>query len=300
MTADIDTLLTALYVFVDDHLVPRRRRPGRPRKLSDAELVCLMITQVLFDFPRERHWIRYAHARLRGAFPYLPTASGYGKRVRASGPLIATVLQALAQVTPSGVPILRLIDSTPVPCGTSRETVTRSDLAGHAGYGFSASHSRYFWGMRLYLLATAEGMPVLWCLAHPKLDEREVMTALIEADHHLIATGQVILADRGFASPEFDQFCDQADIHLVRPKRANATTDAPRTPAERALLRCRQWIESIFQTLKGQLSLERHGARRHDGLFARVGQRLLALAAVIWHNTNINAPNPRSLIAYDH
>lgn len=300
VTADINTLLTALYVLVDDHLVPRRRGPGRPRQLSDAELICLMITQVLHEFPRERHWIRYAHAHLRHLFPYLPTASGYGKRVRASGPLVASVLRALAQLTLSSVPVLRLIDSTPVPCGTSRETAKRSDLAGHAGYGYSASHSRYFWGMRLYLLATAEGMPVLWCLAHPKLDERDVMAALIEADHHLISTGQVILADRGFASPEFDQFCDLQNIHLVRPKRANAKADAPRTPAEKALLLARQWIESIFQSLKGQLSLERHGARRHDGLFARVGQRLLALAAVIWHNTNIGAPNPRSLIAYDH
>ena len=176
----------------------------------------------------------------------------------------------------------------------------RSDLAGDAGYGYSASHSRFFWGMRLYLLATAEGMPILWCLANPKLDEREVMTALIEADHHLIDSGQVILADRGFAGPEFERFCAEAGVHLVHPKRANAKSDAPRTPAERALLRCRQWIESIFQTLKGQLSLERHGARRPAGLFAPVGQRLLALAAVIWHNTNIGAPHPRSLIAYDH
>lgn len=300
MTADINTLLTALYVFVDDHLVRRRQGPGRPQRLSDAELICLMITQVLYEFPRERHWIRWSGTYLRDMFPYLPTASGYGKRVRGSGPLIAAALRALADATLSGAPILRLIDSTPVPCGTSRETTKRSDLAGHAGYGYSASHSRYFWGMRLYLLATAEGMPVLWCLAHPKLDERDVMAALIEADHHLITDGQVILADRGFASPEFDRFCDLRNIHLVRPKRANAKTDAVRTPAEKALLRARQWIESIFQSLKGQLSLERHGARRHDGLFARVGQRLLALAAVIWHNTNIGAPNPRSLIAYDH
>uniref|UniRef100_UPI0035A24A14 hypothetical protein n=1 Tax=Actinoplanes couchii TaxID=403638 RepID=UPI0035A24A14 len=99
------------------------------------------------------------------------------------------------------------------------------------------------------------------------------------------------MADRGFASPEFDRFCDRQDIHLVRPKRANATADAVRTPAEKALLRARRWIESIFQTRKGRLSLERHGARRHDGLFARVDQRLLALAAVIWHHTNIGAPH---------
>ena len=48
VTADLDTLLTALYVLVDDHVIPSgRRRPGRPKKLSDAELVCLAVAQVL-------------------------------------------------------------------------------------------------------------------------------------------------------------------------------------------------------------------------------------------------------------
>ena len=68
-----------------------------------------------------------------------------------------------------------------VPCAASQETAKRSDLAGTAGYGYCASHSRYFWGMRLYLVTTVEGMPVMWCLANPKLDERDVMTALIAA-----------------------------------------------------------------------------------------------------------------------
>ncbi|MBB4753165.1 hypothetical protein [Actinoplanes lobatus] len=73
MTADINTLLAAPYVFVDDHLIPQgRRRRGRPQRLSDAELVCLLITQVLLDFPRERHRIRYAHAHLRYLFRTCP------------------------------------------------------------------------------------------------------------------------------------------------------------------------------------------------------------------------------------
>jgi hypothetical protein len=38
------------------------------------------------------------------------------------------------------------IADTPVPCGMSRETVKRSDLAGHAGYGYCAAHSRFYWG----------------------------------------------------------------------------------------------------------------------------------------------------------
>lgn len=299
MTTDLDTLLTALYVFLDDHVIGRRRR-GRPPLLSDAELLCLAIAQVLLEFPRERHWIRYAGTHLRHLFPYLPHQSGYGKRLRAAGPLFARVIRVLAANTSTAVPILRLIDSTPVPCGMSRETAKRSDLAGDAGYGYCASHSRYFWGMRLYLVTTAEGMPVTWCLAHPKLDEREVMAALLEVDHHLVACGQVVLADKGFAGAAFEQFCrDDLGVHLVRPARRNTADPAP-SPAERALLRMRQWIEAIFDTLKGQLSLEQHGSRSRGGIYARVGQRLLAMAACIWHNTNTGQPRKRSLIAYDH
>jgi hypothetical protein len=62
----------------------------------------------------------------------------------------------------------------------------------------------------------------------------------------------------------------------------------------------RQWIESVFDTLKGQLGLEHHGARTAHGVFTRVAQRLLALAAAVWRNWAINAPDKRSLIAYDH
>lgn len=210
------------------------------------------------------------------------------------------MIRTLAEATPTEAPILRLIDSTPVPAGASRETAKRCDLAGHAGYGYCASHSRFFWGMRLYLVATVEGMPVMWCLAHPKLNEREVIAAVLEVDHHLVANGQVILADTGFAGKDFEKLLDDMGVHLVRPARTGVTTDRERSPAERTLLRMRQWIEAIFDTLKGQLSLEAHGARQHAGIYARVGQRLLAMAAAIWHNTLTGQPRQRSLIAYDH
>jgi hypothetical protein len=143
-------------------------------------------------------------------------------------------------------------------------------------------------------------MPVMWCLANPKLDEREVMAAMLEVDHHLVTAGQIILADKGFGSADFDALMDDYGVHLVRPARPRVASDRQPSPAARELLRLRQWIEAIFDTLKGQLSLEQHGARTPHGLFARVGQRLLALATVIWHNTNIGAPSKRSLIAYDH
>ncbi len=263
--------------------------------LSDAELLCLAVAQQLLGYSSETRWIRYARTHLTGMFPSIPQQPGYNKRLRAAGTLISATITALAKDTPSWHDVLRLVDSTPLPCGMSRETVKRSDLAGHAGYGYCASHSRYFWGFRLYLISTPEGMPVIWGLANPKIGEREVTQALLEKDHHLVRAGQVILGDKGFAGKDFERFItEDLGAHLIRPDRKDEK------PRFGKLGGIRQWIESVFDTLKGQLSLEDHGGRTLEGVKARVAARLLALAAGIWHNWRIDAPRKRSLIAYDH
>jgi len=61
----------------------------------------------------------------------------------------------------------------------------------------------------------------------------------------------------------------------------------------------RPWAESTFNTIKGRLPSNAHGAHTRPGLVTRVAQRLLALAAGLWHNWNIGEP-ARHLTAYDH
>lgn len=300
MNTDLNTLLVTLYVHLDDRILPaigfsRDHCPGRKPALNDVELLCLLVAQHLLGISSDRKWIRYARAHLRDMFPGIPKQSGWGKRVRQATGLISAVITELARDTPTWGEITRLVDSTPLPCGKSRETVKRSDLAGHAGYGYCASHSRYFWGFRLYLLCTPDGMPIIWGLANPKIGEREVTEALLRHDRHLITPGQVIIGDKGFAGREFETFVtDELNAHLIRPDRKNET------PRFGKLGRIRQWVESVFDTLKGQLTLEDHGGRTLTGVYSRIAARLLALAAGIWHNWQIGAQNKRSLTAYDH
>lgn len=294
MPPDLDALLTALYVFADD-LLPKRCGPGRKPRISDAEVICLAIAQIFLDCPSERRFLRFARARLGHLFPYIPKQSGYNKRVRALAPRICLLVSALARSSPSFCDRLRLLDSTPVPCAQSRETVKRSDLAGAAAYGYCAAHSRYFWGFRLYLVCSPDGMPHGFCLAPANEPEREVAAALLDRMRRsgALQGDEVVIGDKGFAGEEFDEIVRSLAGAFLRPDRRDEQ------PRNGSLGVIRQWIESIIDTAKGQLSLERHGARTLDGVWARVCQRVLALAIGVWHNWQIGEPG-RSFTAYDH
>ena len=304
MNADLDAFATALYVTVDDmlitnpDLIPERPEIGIVPILSDAELVTLSVIQALLGFTSEARFIRHAHISLRHLFPYIPDRAGFNKRLRGAADMLRGVIRLLATSCTSWSDDIWLLDSTPVECARSRETVKRSNLAGAAGYGYCASHSRYFWGFRLHLIATPSGLPIAFALANPKDDERVIARDMLEIDLALLADrpGQTVIADKGYRSAEFETMLNTNGATLIRP----SVGKEPARPGQRFLKPFRQIIESINQTLKAQLDLERHATRSFAGITARVLQRLLALTAAIWHNENTNQPVLRSLTAYDH
>jgi hypothetical protein len=302
--ATLDTLATALYVKVDEllkrapQLAPWRPAVGLAPKLSDAELVTLAVLQALLGFCSEARWLRYAHAHLGQLFPYLPKQPGYNKRLRAASDLIRRVIGVLASDTSWWTDDVWVADSTPVECGRSRETAKRSALAGWAQHGWCASHSRWFWGLRLHLVCTLQGLPVGFALAGAKADERQVLLGILAADPALLATrpGQTIIADKHYYGRGFEAELAGLGARLLRPARKGE----PQPAAAHLFRPLRQVIESINQTFKAQLDLERHGGRTPAGVTVRVLQRILALTTAIWHNDHTGQPVARSLLAYDH
>jgi hypothetical protein len=297
VATDLETLLTSLYVKIDDEIAGTRCI-GRPPRLTDSELLCLAVAQTLLGYHCEARWLRFARKHLAGLFPYLPQQSGYNKRLRGALPLVKRMIRELAIDSDFWFDNHWITDSTPVPCGMSRPTVQRSNLAGWAGYGYCASHSRFFWGLRLYLVCTPTGMPIMWALASPKIGEREVLAAMLEVDAGLVAQREdlLLISDKGFASRSFEKDLAEQGITLLRPSRKREKQQF----GEPMLKKVRQLIESVNDTLKGQLDLEQHGGRSFEGVAVRVAQRILAMATGIWHNNKIGAPVTRSLIAFDH
>ncbi|WP_067812780.1 transposase [Actinomadura kijaniata] len=298
MKTDLDALLTALYVHLDDHVLPsRKQRRGRRPTLTDAELVCVAVAQVLLRCDEERRWLRIAPARIGHLFPRLPCQAQYNRHLRDLGPVLSAVAMWLARATPTWHERLRLMDGTPVRCGACRVTVNRSDLGEIAGYGMDKSHHAFYWGAKLMLVTTAEGAVCAFSLAHPKeLDERKQALHLLQVRPP--AEGPCpIVCDKGFAGAGIEAAAARLGYRLIRPRRHDEPKPAPGQVFPSWL---RQRIEAVIWTLKNQLGLERHHARTMEGLWARISQRIVALNAAIWHNWLIDAPVKRSLTAYDH
>ena len=215
--------------------------------------------------------------------PILPKQPGYHKRLKAAAPLLAAVMDDLAREVPSWHDQVRLIDATPVPCGTSRETVKRSELAGMGGL-------RVLRGVFALVLGP-EAVPA----HHPGRDARCLVPGQPEdrasgrwprllahaARIGVLRPGLTLIGDKGFAGREFEDLVTTGfGLQMVRPDRRD---EAPR---HWSIGWIRQWIESVNDTLKGQLDLERHGGRTTAGVYARIALRSLIVAPILLKNAS--------------
>jgi hypothetical protein len=281
MLADLDLLLTAVFCTADD-LLPEGRKNAR-RSLTDAEVATLCVAQAVMDIPSDREFLAVAPSRLGSLFPKLPKQPGFHKRRRRLAKTIEWLIGVFAADCPGHSDPVVLLDSTPVECGRSVETVRRSELADACGYGYCRSHSRWFWGMRLHLCCAPDGTPRAAILAPADQPEREVALRLLPA---ALRGGEQIVCDKGYAGREFAAEVEaRFAAEVLRPNRKNE----PEGPLHLAMIR--QRIESVFWTLKDRLGLERHRARTLVGLRARIAAKLLALAAGVWLNSWLGLPS---------
>jgi hypothetical protein len=237
----------------------------------------------------DERFLAVAGKRLTHLFPRLPKRPGYYKRRERLSDTIEALIAVFAHDSPGFHDDLLLVDSTPIECARSIETTRRSQLADAADYGYSAAHSRYFWGFRLHGLFALDGTPRALQLTSPKTAEREVCLQLLaRLDRGRALT---VVGDKGYAGREFEHAASQLHATIIRPRRRDETATGPQ------LAPIRQRIESIFQTCKDLLTLERHGARTLHGLRTRICQRFLALAAAISLNHRLGRP-ARALVDY--
>jgi hypothetical protein len=286
MTADLEALVVAAYVFADEYPVPAR--PGRPPEVSDAELVALAVCQAAMGISSDRQFLGLVSYRLPGWFPRLPSQSQYNRRLRALVELICAVQERLARWLDTGGP--RLCDGTLIGCANYPGCAQRSDFAGFARYGYAKSQHRFVWGVRLVLVSDSRGLPLGYTLVPANEKEYEPLADLLTG-----TPSEVVIADKGLWGRAYRERLAAQGVELLTPAKARTATNEDR---ERRLASVRLAIESVFFNLKGQMRLEQHLAKTPAGLAVRIAQRLLALTLGILLNTLAGRP-ARALAAYD-
>lgn len=288
MLADLDLLLIAVFCAADD-LLPKK--PGNARRmLTDAEVITLCVAQAIMGIPSDHRFARVAAKQLRHLFPGLTKRSGYYRRRERLSDQIELLIDRFARMSPGYEDDLLLVDSTPVECARSKETVKRGgvssldDALGNAAdYGYCASHSRLFYGFRLHALFAPDGTPRALELTSPKVNEREVALRMLARCQR--RGGEIVIGDKGYAGQAFKAAVSDLDATILRPLRKHEPGYEPH------LAPIRQRIESIFWTCKDILTLERHGARTLHALRTRIAYRFLALAAAIALNHQLGRPS---------
>ena len=218
------------------------------------------MAQVARGILSDRRFLAVRRMRLRHLFRQLPGQSGYFKRRH-------QLREAIDELICSWTPPRRNV-----------ETVRRSRHSKRAGYGWGRCHSRLFWGMRLHLVRGLDGTPGRAELRDADQAEQEVALQKLP---RIIRGGEIVVCDKGYLGRPFERRVAEMGGLVVRPRRLDDPADS-----HPHLGRIRQRIESVFQTLKDLLSLERHGARTPEGMRTRIGVRLLALAASVCSTTN--------------
>ena len=130
MSASLETLVVAAYMFADEAAVPRRGPDGAT---TDAELVALSVAQASIGIPSDRQFLGLIGKVLPGWFPHLPCQSQYNRRLRRLAPLLARVQLQLSELLAAGD--LRLADGTLIGVANYAGCQRRSGFAGTAEIG---------------------------------------------------------------------------------------------------------------------------------------------------------------------
>lgn len=263
ISIDIETLLTIIYVLVDDWYQAKgyamlKGKPGVKPTFGDSEVITLLVAMDFIPFPGETQFLAF-RANYGDLFPQLVDQSQFNRRARSLRLLVEALRQHWALALGIEHENQFLLDTKPIPVMGYKRSKRRSDFAGRADYGYCASRQLHYFGYKGVMVTTLQGIPVVYELVPASWDERQaaetVLSRLSNCD---------IFGDKGFIGDEWQaQIYAQTGNRVWTVKRANQH--------DQTLNRIRERIEGAFHEIQNTgRYLERLLAKTVVGLSTRV------------------------------
>lgn len=293
----VETFLTVLYCVVDElyhQHAPQAvtGRVGCKPEFSDSEVLTLMIAQHWCGFQKEAPFLRFIKNNYHALFPRLLDQSQFNRRARNLCWLLNRLRHEIVVQMGALRDTMRLIDGTPVHVRHWRRYGPAHLMLSEAALGHCAAKKETFYGYRLVVMSTPEGVITDWELIPGNADEREAAWDMLYEYRELLCLG-----DKGFLERLRQEVLEEdRDVILLTPKRKNQHEQNP-AGWDAALNRVRRLIETAFSQSKEGFGLEKPFARTLWGLLSRLIAKLAGMTIAAWFNKQ-NGRSPLALAGF--
>lgn len=271
VTISIEDLFLVTLVLVDDWYESKgkqllNRTVGVKPTFSDSEMLTLMLAIDFFEFNSERRYHAFIKANYLKLFPKLLNQSEYNRRARSLRFLLNELRQAWSNTLGVQSEKHFLLDTTPVVVVGYRRSKNHSDFRRSADYGYCAARRMKYFGYKLVMLTTLDGIPYSFELVPANTDERDAADEILDT----LPVGSNAWSDKGFIDEDWQSEWRNQGIFIWTAKRENQTQQNPPV-FDQLLNRVRQRIEGSFDILKeGGRSVEKTLAITVEGLCSRI------------------------------
>lgn len=274
---NIETLLTIIFVHVDDWYQEKghyllKGKAGRKPEFSDSEVMTLMLAEDYIPYPGETQYLGYIRANHGDLFPSLVDQSQFNRRARRLRYLVEAMRRDWLLELGVGQASTYLIDTKPIPVVGYKRSKSRSAFLDSAEYGYCVGRNLRYFGYKLVMITTLDGIPVIYDLVAANVDERVAAEAVIDR----IAQANLI-GDKGFLGVEWQaQMLEQTGNTIITPKRKNQKVLHPKG-FTKLLNSVRERIEGVFHELQNTgRNIERLLAKTVAGLATRIIAKVTA------------------------
>lgn len=289
MIDSFDDFCLWVYVTVDDFwqtVAHRFHRPGPRPVCSDSELLTMVLVGECRGWDVETellgHWQLH-----RDLFPNQPTQSRFNRRRRQLSDALWLLRQRLLQKVDLTAERLCVVDSHPLPVVAFHHAPrsARTWVIHQAAIGWSAAKRTYFYGYRLHLLVTLEGLILDYVLAPASVRDLPIAQELLANQSDL-----TVLGDKAYISkPVAAALWAKQSIRLLTLPRANQRVQLPKA-FHHPFKAARAIIETVNSQLSEQFNIQCNHARSFWGLTTRLHGKLAAHTLCVYLNRLLEVP----------
>jgi hypothetical protein len=234
----------AIYCFVDDYLQVAGKKAAAKRKLSDAEVLTTALVAARYFGGNLSTACSYMQAHHRCLMPH---KSNFNRMIHRLSGVLTSLFVALGQsLKELNCSCEYVIDSFPVAvCRNVRINRCRL-LEGQAYRGYNASKKEYFYGFKVEVITTADGLPVQYFIVAGSVHDAKAFEAM-DVD---LPEGSQLYADSAYTNYELESLyreCEQVSLLCER----KCNSKRPDNPAMAFIKRTmRKRIETCFSGIE--------------------------------------------------